>query len=212
MPDTNHSTAAIMHSGTYVPVLGSSYHPWSRRPSLHDGCSRMVCISLFIFLLVTLSPLSHAFFCPNNFSQIEMGDTIDKVTATCGKPDKEVTKDMEPVVPQEWSYYIPQTVASDTMEQQSGTLKTSVTFDKDGKAINISVNGLGVGSSTICGAPIQLGSTMDQIKAACGEPSFVNKQQPATSSAPTQPKSKQTQFMYGTSTLIFTDGVLTGRN
>src|SRR3990167_2810502 len=100
----------------------------------------------FWLIAFTFLPYSaFAFFCPNNFSQIEMGNTIEQVTAACGKPTKEVTKDAEPTVPQEWSYYIPQTVSSDSLQQQSGTLKTSVTFDKDGKAINISVNGIGVG-------------------------------------------------------------------
>lgn len=152
-----------------------------------------------------------AFFCPNNFSQIDMGNTIDQVTAACGKPTKEETKDQEPTVPQEWSYYVPQTVASDSMQQQSGTLKTTVTFDKDGKAINISVNGIGVGSSTICGGTIQLGNTLDQIKSACGKPSFVNKQQPEPGAGAEQKKSKITTFTYGDKTLTFTDGILTGR-
>jgi hypothetical protein len=164
---------------------------------------------IFIIFLSLLPTLSFAFFCPNNFNQIQMGYTIDQVTQACGKPEKEETKDIEPSVPQEWTYYIPQTVASDTTEAQSGTLKTSVTFDKDGKAINISVNGIGVGSSTICGQPIQLGSTIDQIKSSCGKPSFINKQQP-DSSAPQQ-KSKSTTFNYGDKTLTFTDGVLTGK-
>jgi hypothetical protein len=166
----------------------------------------------WLFAITFLPYSAFAFFCPNNFSQIEMSNTIDQVTQACGKPDKEETKDAEPTVPQEWSYYIPQTVAADTMEQQSGTLKASISFDKDGKAINISVNGIGVGSTTICGNhQVQLGSTMDQIKSACGKPSFINKQQPETIGGVEQKKSKITTFTYGKSTLTFTDGILTGK-
>lgn len=131
----------------------------------------------FILASMLITPsISYAFFCPTNFNQINFGDTTDQVKTSCGKPDKEEKKDAEASVPQEWTYYVPQTVSMGTSQQAQGTLKTSVAFDKDGKAINISVNGLGVGESTICGVPIQLGSTKDQIKTACGDPSSVVKQ------------------------------------
>ncbi len=164
---------------------------------------------MFAIVAIFFPCAAFAFFCPNNFSQINMGDTIDQVTSACGKPDKEETKDVEARMPQEWSYYIPQTVSSDSLQQQSGTLKTTISFDKDGKAINISVNGIGVGSTTICSnQTVQLGSTMEQIKDACGKPSFINKQQPEGTESK---KSKVTTFTYGDKTLTFTNGVLTER-
>src|SRR5438128_719553 len=126
--------------------------------------------------LLFIPNLSFAIFCPTNFSQINYGDSMDKVTQICGKPDKQETKDLEPKVPQEWSYFIPQTVGQDTSVAQQGTLKTQITFDSDGKVINISVNGLGVGASTICGSSIKLGDLKNTVKAACGEPSFINSQ------------------------------------
>lgn len=136
----------------------------------------------FIFSLLILPSLANAFFCPNNFSQIDFGDNIESVRSIC-KPDKEESKDIQPLTPQEWSYYIPQTVAMSANEQTTGTMKTSVAFDKDGKVINLTVNGIGVGSSEICGSTVNLGDSMETIKAACGEPAFINKQQPSPESA-----------------------------
>src|SRR3990167_7467103 len=112
-----------------------------------------------------------AFFCPTNFSQIDFGDSLDKVKQICGAPEKETSKDLEPNVPQEWTYFIPQTVMLNASTEAQGTVKTSVTFDKDGNAINISANGIGVGATTICGSNIQLGDSQDAVKSACGTPS-----------------------------------------
>jgi hypothetical protein len=99
------------------------------------------------------------------------------------------------------------------MVAEQGTLKTSITFDKDGKAISIMVNGIGVGSSTICGNSIQLGDTTDSVKTACGTPSFVNKQE--ASATPGSPGStKVTEFTYEGNTtvkLIFQNGKLTDK-
>lgn len=166
-----------------------------------------------LIMLLILSPsLSHAFFCPTNFNQINLGDTLEQVKEQCGKPDKEEKKDAEPSVPQEWNYYIPQTVATSTTTGEQGTLKTSLTFDKDGKAINISVNGIGVGASTICGKSIQLGDTRDAVKAACGEPSFINKQQTTSSESANKAEVKKiVTYTYNSNPpvkLIFEDGKL----
>jgi len=128
--------------------------------------------------IIGFPSISFAFFCPTNFSQIDYGMTIDEVTQICGKPSnqKEFIKPNENI-PQEWNFYIPQTVnMGGTQQNAQGTLKTSVTFDDKGKAINISVNGIGVGATSICGSSIRLGDDRDTIKGACGDPAFVNKQ------------------------------------
>ena len=166
-----------------------------------------------IYSLITLSfilapTLSVAFFCPTNFTQIDYGSTIEAVTAACGKPDKKETTDKDAPVPQEWSYAIPQTVSSNYMAPTQGTLKTQMMFDSSGKAVNISVNGIGVGSTVICGKTIALGDTSDSIKAACGDPSFVNKGVPASGQAKSV---KITTFIYNSNPptkLIFEDGKL----
>lgn len=165
---------------------------------------------LFFIASTLLAPsISFAFFCPNNFNQIEIGDSIQTVTKQCGKPDKEETTTVTKEGPQEWSYYIPQTVSTTAMSQEQGTLKTQITFDENNKAINISVNGIGVGSSTICGTPINLGDSRDTVKSACGKPSFINKQQPATGQPPDE--TKITEFTYNSNPpgkLIFENGKL----
>lgn len=164
-------------------------------------------------LIITPS-LSFAFFCPTNFNQIDFGDSIAQVTETCGKPDvqNEVSQATDNV-PQEWSYFIPQNVTSIALSPaEQGTLKTQVTFDANGKAININVNGVGVGSSPICGGRmIQLGDTRENIKAACGDPSFVNKQTTPVGGGAPLPDVKITTFIYNVNPpvkLIFENGIL----
>ncbi|VVC76164.1 hypothetical protein AQUSIP_14690 [Aquicella siphonis] len=170
---------------------------------------------MFVIIGISLPAMSFAFFCPTNFSQIDFGMTTDQVTQACGKPDsqKESTKTNDNI-PQEWSYYIPQTVSmGGSTPNQQGTLKTSVTFDDKGKAINISVNGIGVGATTICGSNIQLGDSRDAVKSACGDPSFVNKQSSGASA--NQQATKVVEYIYSSAnpptTLIFEDGKLTDK-
>ncbi|OGT35915.1 MAG: hypothetical protein A3F11_03980 [Gammaproteobacteria bacterium RIFCSPHIGHO2_12_FULL_37_14] len=167
---------------------------------------------LFIFFLPTMT---YAFFCPNNFNQINFGDTIEQIQQQCGSPAKQDTKEITPdiPVPQEWNYYVPRTYTLSATNQPQSTLKTQFTFDSSGKAINISVNGLGVPSTNVCnGIVIALGATQDAVKAACGNPTFVNK--PPPSSTPTgtpPPKKKMTEFTYNTNPpviLVFENGIL----
>lgn len=166
-------------------------------------------------ICISIPSLSFAFFCPTNFSQIDFGMTTDQVTQLCGKPDsqKESTKANDNI-PQEWSYYIPQTVSmGGSNPNAQGTLKTSVTFDDKGNAINISVNGIGVGATSICGTNIQLGNSRDTIKSACGDPSFINKQ--STGAAGSEPPAKVVEYIYSSAnpptTLIFENGKLTDK-
>jgi hypothetical protein len=165
------------------------------------------CLLIVIFFLPSLS---FAFLCPNNFNQYVIGDTEDQVTQQCGKPDLQEKKIVEPDVPQEWTYFISQTVAmGGATPQVQGTLKTSFSFDQSGKAINISVNGIGVGGTTICGNSVQLGASQDEVKTACGKPAFINKQQGAQTD--TTPKPTQVIFTYNTNPpvqMIFQDGKL----
>jgi hypothetical protein len=171
--------------------------------------SLMALVPFFI-----LPNLSFAFMCPTNFNQINFGMTPDQVIQICGKPDdqKESVKQSDNI-PQEWIYFIPQTVSmGGNTGTAQGTLRTSISFDEKGNAINISVNGIGVGASTICGnSNIQLGASKDQIKSACGKPSFINKQ----SGGDVPPPSKILELTYSSAspkvTLVFENGVLTDK-
>lgn len=165
-------------------------------------------ISMLV-LCCLMASRGYALFCPGNFSQIELGDTLANVKAKCGDPAKQKTESIPPPTPQEWTYYIPQTVSAGMSTQQQGTLKVNISFDADGKALNINVNGIGVGASTICGNSIQLGDKTDAVKSACGKPSFINQQPSDTKS--NQKNDEQTTYTYGgdrPATLIFKNGIL----
>jgi hypothetical protein len=156
--------------------------------------------------------LSFAFFCPTNFSQIDFGQTPDQITQICGKPNnqKEYTKENENV-PQEWSYFVPQTLTlKNNNQQMPGTYKMTVAFNAQGKAINISVNGIGVGSTPICSRPIQIGDSRETIKAACGDPGLANRQ---TNTLAAPEDIKVVEYTYTNVspaiTLVFENGVLT---
>lgn len=169
-----------------------------------------------IILMVLLAPsLSYAFFCPGNFSQIDYGMTIAQVGQICGAPAKQnkFTKTLDNK-PQEWTYYIPQTVSVNPFQQTVGTMKTSFAFDANGQAVNISVNGIGVGATTICGITIQLGTTREQVQQACGNPSFINRQNaPGTAVLGQVPDDvvNVVEYQYNSNppvTLVFENGIL----
>lgn len=139
-----------------------------------------------VVLLVIIPALSFGFFCPNNFQQIQIGDSVEKVVSICGKPDTQVvSKRINENVPQEWTFFVPQAVELGPFSayRTAGTLRVTVSFDAQGRAINISVNGIGVGATAICGGAFELGDSREKVRATCGTPSFVNKAVPATGGA-----------------------------
>lgn len=167
-------------------------------------------ISFAALMPFIFSSTLFAFTCPTNFSIINVGDSIESVTQKCGKPVSEKKEEKEKPQPQEWTYFQTETVATNTTYSSTGTLKVSVTFDKDDKAINISVNGIGVGASSICGNPIQLGDSREKVKSTCGKPSFVNKQTGDENKS--EDKDTIIEYTYKGSSqnvLVFTNGKLT---
>jgi hypothetical protein len=154
---------------------------------------------------------SFALFCPTNFSLINMGDSLETVEKTCGKPASQTTTTSDKNVPQEWTYYETESVYTNVGTPAEGTLRMVVAFVNN-QAINISVNGIGVGSTAICQGTIALGSASETVLAACGKPSFVNKQQPSELT-PSQ-IIKTTVFNYNSNPpmkLIFINGKLSGK-
>src|SRR3990167_1250824 len=101
--------------------------------SFKNGVTMNKLIAITFFCL---PHLSSAFFCPTNFNQIEIGDSLEQVTQSCGKPDKQEEREVKKEGAQEWSYFIPQAVATDSMATTQGTLKTQIAFDSDGKVVN----------------------------------------------------------------------------
>lgn len=173
---------------------------------------------IFLLSAIVYSNASFAILCPTNFTEIHMGESVDDVKAACGKPDGETSKDASDQGPQEWSYYVSvnQAFYQNVSQNQQATLKTTIAFDK-GKITNMSVNGVGVSNTAICGNTIQIGDTMDTTKSACGKPAFINRgtgSQTGTEDGNAK-KSKNSVLTYisngNTTTLVFDGGVLTER-
>lgn len=171
------------------------------------------------FLLCLSPSLSFAFFCPTNFNQISVGNTMDTVIATCGKPDKQETKEVKVEPPQEWSYYTPQQPQIIFGKPNASNVKTDITFNAAGNAVNITVNNMSAVSTTVCGRTINVGDSREMVESACGKPSFINKQdQEATPGQLSDalgrpvPPAIVTTFTYNSNppvTLTFENGKLT---
>ena len=173
-------------------------------------------LALCISTVFYLPSLCFAIFCPTNFKQIEIGNTMNEVLEQCGKPDKqEEVKKANENVPQEWTYYAPQnyTTTGPTIQPQ-GSIKNQIAFDSEGRVVNITTNGYGIGVVPMCGINIQVGDTRDKIKAACGSPVFASRQETPTDGSAPPPDLIITTFTYNTSPptkLIFQNGKLIER-
>lgn len=168
-----------------------------------------------ILLLNLLFPaVTLAAFCPTNFNQIQLGDSIDQVTKLCGKPDfQKEGKKSDDNVPQQWSYYIPQRNLTTTLSGNQGSAQTVISFDAAGNVLNIMINNVSVSTTGMCGSSISIGDNRDKIKSACGTPTFINKQTEPTDGSVTE-EVKVIQFIYNSkppATLTFENGKLTER-
>lgn len=165
----------------------------------------------FIFI----SSQVFAWICPNNFNQIVAGDSIEQVNIQCGKPASETQTEKTPSVPQEWTYYVTlnqsqyQTPGAAMAQSSAGaSVKMTIAFVKD-KAVNISTQAMSLSSTSICGATISVGDSTKSIEAACGKPSFIQKQE-AENAKPLE----IIEYKYNTAppnTLIFENGKLKER-
>ena len=135
---------------------------------------------LFVsFASLCLSNPSFALFCPNSFNQIEIGDTIQQVEQQCGKPDGIKLSKGDDNGPQEWNFYVQPTMNNYTSMRLKGSQEASVKMAiamNDAKVINITVNGMSLATTTLCGGhSISVGNTAQTVKSACGDPAFINK-------------------------------------
>lgn len=166
--------------------------------------------SRLLFLTVGVLFFSSAWadmFCPNNFNSVNVGDSLEAVMTACGKPDSKSSNNKKAAQPQEWGYYI----ANDP--SKPGTMKLTIAFDADGKAINISVNGSGMPQTQLCAnGQIALGDNQDAVQAACGKPTFVNQTLEAQKAE--VPETEVIEITYNASpavTFVFENGKLVGR-
>ena len=166
--------------------------------------------------LLSLSTSSFAWFCPSNFNQINIGDTIQQVEQQCGKPDgikKYQAEDNNG--PQEWNYFVQPAMNNYAGMRMKSTDNASVKMAialNGGKVVNVTTNGMSLASTTICGGRrISVGDTADSVKKACGAPQFVNKSS-ANANAPKP--AEMIQYKYNSTppvVLVFENGKLQQR-
>ncbi len=132
-----------------------------------------------LLALGSITTTSYALFCPKNYNQIAIGDSIQQVEQQCGKPDGIKVSKGDNNGPQEWNYYVQPAMNNYTSMRIKGTQDASVKMAialNGGKILNITVNGMSLANTTICGGRnISVGDTAESLKSACGDPVFVNK-------------------------------------
>lgn len=170
------------------------------------------------FITLCISSYSFAMLCPSNFNEYNIGDSFAAVQQACGKPDKETTTDSKANQPQEWIYFA-NLGSSGNMQYSNNnggtaaaTVRMTIGFGKDGKVSNMTVNGIGVGATPVCGNNVQIGDSMESVKASCGAPAMINQ---STNNANAE-TTKITEWTYtntgsAPATLIFNNEKLTGR-
>jgi len=154
---------------------------------------------LFLFT----STQAFAWFCPNNFNLIQVGDSLDKVKKECGKPLGETSSKQDPKTPQEWGYYVA------VNPPNPATVKMSVVFSASGIVSNITVNAMSLASTSLCGGTISVGDTAQAVKAACGSPPFINKGQTAQGNDKPIVVNELTYGGPPPNILVFESGILT---
>lgn len=166
---------------------------------------------MFTLLISTLPMHIYAWICPNNFKQIASGDTIEQVTAACGKPASEKISEGGYNGPQEWQYFVTiqkQLKGSGAPTGENPSIKMSIAFNNH-KAINITVQGMSLSSTSLCGPTINVGDNDRSIEKNCGKPTFIQKQESAKENP-----IEITEFKYNTAPpniLIFENGILKER-
>ncbi len=162
-----------------------------------------------VFIFLFLAQSAAAMFCPTNFNQITIGDTMDAVLKACGKPDAQKKLPPEDNGPQNWTYYVT-TGSNNTLGSPQASLKVEVAFNH-GKVINITANAMSLAATTLCNnITSAVGDTAKAVTAACGKPVFIDKSQqnPANAQPPLL------EYQYNTSPvvlLIFENGKLKER-
>ncbi len=173
--------------------------------------------------LLLISTVACADFCPcpSSFNLIQIGNSLDQILKTCCAPTARNTYQKAMPVPQKWSYNI--TAPANPVNSVQGSVELIVTFDETEKVTNISVNAQSL-TTTNCGnSPttsfavntpnsIQIGSSMEEVKTACGTAKFVQRGEPQTNNQ-TAPIITELQYSGPPPvTLKFVNGSLTEIN
>jgi len=172
--------------------------------------------TIALLACLSLSATASAMFCPKNFNQINIGDSIERVQEKCGKPDFEKKSKGEDDGPQLWTYFVSPRMKDYTQMRTNSSAVASVKMEVAfnlGKVINMTVNGMSLATTTICGPSISIGDTIKSVKTACGKPTLPDdSKEDDRSDGKKLPKIME--YKYSSSppvSLIFTDGILTER-
>lgn len=133
----------------------------------------------YYFLIFSLffSPAIFALFCPNNFNEINIGDSIEQVKQQCGSPTAEKSYKSDVNTPQQWTYYVGSAAGNynnQPQQQIQPTVKMTVSFDNN-QVINITVNDMSLVSTGFCGTTIQVRDSQKAVESACGKPTLIQK-------------------------------------
>lgn len=161
---------------------------------------------LSLFLIMICSSPVFAMYCPNNFKEINFGDTIIQIKKTCGTPNRIIEIPPPDTGAEAWIY------TSKTKSQM-----TIIFIDE--KVSKIILGGQPVSSllpnctlaneATQSPRNIQTGNSMDSVKNACGKPTSIIKGISRDGSV--TPPPQIVQYQYNTTNpptlLIFQDGI-----
>lgn len=155
----------------------------------------VVLISLF------LTQSTFAYYCSTRQANgfISVGDTMDQVRKACGDPTEEgkpsLYQDSQLVTTQYWVYENTQVSNTNVLAikqtrvvtREAPTVVVEIT---EGKVTNITQGG-NEAQSGYCasmGNTIQIGDSIDQVNAACGNPTYMNTEQHQKNTSPPQEK------------------------
>ncbi len=134
-----------------------------------------------IFGLYNLA-IADNYVCPGSYTTVITGYSMAQVEAACGKPKsitKKQVKSNTPATYIQWIYTPPNISANEITES---TPQLIISFDKN-QVQQISTTNQLVGNQFSCyrNKQFHIGSSLDDVRAACGNPSLVKTMQQANS-------------------------------
>lgn len=180
---------------------------------------------LFTAVFLVATNASYAFFCPENFSQVYEGDTMDKVMQTCGMPHSQKSESKKASLSEEWTYFTQKEATNKPIQMTvviANSKVVNIKLDRDQTnmswgggqpLVNVAIGNqapMNVASIGACGTTINVGDAAQRIESFCGKPVAI-KQNEAPGA---QNGADITLFIYGganAATFVFENGLLKGR-
>lgn len=135
---------------------------------------------LFLLLSILFSTTTYAIFCPTNFTNIELGDSLQSVISQCGKPSAFNEYKSNGITALQWSFLIRPFDSNKGLKKlkvvfvanqvKNITIEDEVDCQLGDPACQTSQNLENVYSTQACGFPIKVGDTQQVVQVACGKP------------------------------------------